>query len=185
MSIIDTLITDRTQADVDILNQLYAKPLDDWTDEEVYFYQYGTSEALEATDGELYDSDNELIVVGDGVVRGAYNADDLNRVGRAVRYLAEKLWRTSAVSIDVSARQDWHITSIPTAGAMSTYLNDIKTIRNTIGAYSSTPAVPSSASKLTYTSANNIEKILRDANERLDRTVEGWRYAGEIYAGEV
>lgn len=65
MSIIDTLITDRTQADVTKLKSLLSKPKAMWTNEE-------WSEFLLAKD------------------KGAYNAADLNRVQEAMEYLAER-----------------------------------------------------------------------------------------------
>lgn len=66
MSIIDTLITNRTQADVDALLVLYAKPKAMWTADEW----------------------NEFLL---GDHRGAYNASDMNRVLDALDYLAERV----------------------------------------------------------------------------------------------
>lgn len=66
MSIIDTLITDRTQAEVDALTALYAKPKSMWTADEW----------------------NEFLL---GNHRGAYNASDMNRVLDALDYLAERV----------------------------------------------------------------------------------------------
>lgn len=185
MSIIDTLITNRTQADVNRLNNLYAEGFDYWTADDLYFFLHGDPEALEAIDGTLVDSLDDDIIVGEGVIRGAYNEWDLNRVGRAVRYLADKCVRSTLSSLNVTARTDWHISSIPTTTDMTNLINDIKAIRNTIGAYSDTPAVPSNMSKLNYKTANNIEKILIDADRLLSNLTESWRYAGEVIAGEV
>lgn len=66
MSIIDTLITNRTQADVDALKALYAKPKFMWTADEW----------------------NEFLL---GNHRGAYNASDMNRVLDALDYLADRV----------------------------------------------------------------------------------------------
>lgn len=65
MSIIDTLITDRTQADVTKLKSLLSKPKAMWTQDEW----------------------SEFILARD---KGAYNATDLNRVQEAMEYLAER-----------------------------------------------------------------------------------------------
>lgn len=183
--IIDTLITDRTQADVDRLNRLYEEGFSYWTDEDLYFFLYGKAEPLSATDGDLIDSEDDPIIVGEGVVRGAYNEWDLNRVGQAVRYLRNKIQRTTLTELSVTARTDWTKTSIPTVTDMNAYLADIRTLRGAVGAYPDTPAVPSSASKMTYKSANDIEKILIDTNRRIDRIVESWLYVGEVVSGEV
>lgn len=61
------LITDRTQEDVDRVTELSQKPWDSFTAEEKAFWL--------------------------GVVKGAYNASDMNRVGTAVQYLTEELQR--------------------------------------------------------------------------------------------
>lgn len=185
MSIIDTLITDRKQSDVNRLNALYAEGFDYWTADDLYFFLHGDPEELAATDGTLVDILDDDIIVGEGVIRGAYNEWDLNRVGRAVRYLADKYVRSTLSSLNVTARMDWHVTSIPTTTDMTNLINDIKSIRSTIGAYSDTPAAPSSMSKLNYKTANNIEKILIDADRLLNSRTESWRYAGEIISGEV
>lgn len=66
MSIIDTLITDRSQADADALLALYAKPKAMWTTDEW----------------------NEFLL---GNHRGAYNASDMNRVLDALDYLADRV----------------------------------------------------------------------------------------------
>lgn len=65
MSIIDTLITDRTQADVTKLKSLLSKPRAMWTNEEW----------------------SDFILAKN---KGAYNATDLNRVQEAMEYLAER-----------------------------------------------------------------------------------------------
>ena len=65
MSIIDTLITDRTQADEERVEELAAKGYDAMTAEEKSEW--------------------------DGEMKGAYDASDLNRVESAVAYLAELL----------------------------------------------------------------------------------------------
>ncbi len=185
MSIIDTLVTNRTQADVNRLNTLYAEGFDYWTADDLYYFLHGDPEELEAADGALIDSLDDDIIVGEGVIRGAYNEWDLNRVGRAVRYLADKYEISTLSPLTVTARMDWHVTSIPTTTDMTNLINDIKKIRSTIGAYSDTPTAPSSMNKLNYKTANNIEKILIDASRLLDNQIDSWRYAGEVYAGEV
>lgn len=62
MSVIDKLITDRTQADVDTLTELLGKPFAQWTAEEAAWFRKASS-------------------------KGAYNYTDLNRVTEAMDYL--------------------------------------------------------------------------------------------------
>lgn len=184
MTIIDTLVTDRTQADVDTLNELYNKPFDSWTSDEKHFFLRGLAEILFGSDSQLEATDG-VLYVSDGYLKGAYNDSDLNRVGEAVEYLADKYQQVTLASLDVTARTDWGMDDIPTTADMVAYIADIQTIRENIGAYSTTPMAPTSMSKLTYMTANDIEEILIDADRRLDNMVDNWRYAGEIFAGEV
>ena len=184
MTIIDTLVTDRTQEDVNFLIDLYSKPFNEWTDEEIYIFLHGSAEILYGSDSQL-DATDGVLYVSDGFLRGAYNSHDLNRVGEAVAYLADRYGDITRNTLDVTARTDWTIEDIPTTADMVAYITDIKTIRNSIGAYSTTPAVPTSMNKLTFKIANDIEKILVDADRVLTSQVNNWLYAGEVIAGEV
>lgn len=58
MSILDTLITNRTQADVDALADLLSVPMADWTTE-------------------------QLAAFNQAISKGSYNYTDLNRVTQA------------------------------------------------------------------------------------------------------
>ena len=75
MSVIDTLIYDRTQADVDrvftLKNKILSGGLSVLSEEELAEYMAG--------------------------MKGAYNYNDLNRVGQAVSYLATRFILTEKV----------------------------------------------------------------------------------------
>jgi hypothetical protein len=49
---------------------------------------------------------------------------------------------------------------IPTDADMTRYLNNIRTLRGLVADVSAVPQVPTTMNKLTYTTANNIEKII-------------------------
>lgn len=66
MSIIDNLITDRSQSDVDALRTLLARGKANWTAEELAEFNLARS-------------------------KGAYNYTDLNRVTEAMDYINERL----------------------------------------------------------------------------------------------
>lgn len=66
MSIIDNLITDRSQSDVDALRALLARGKAKWTAEELAEFNLARS-------------------------KGAYNYTDLNRVTQAMDYINEQL----------------------------------------------------------------------------------------------
>lgn len=151
------LITDRTQADVNRVQELYSK------------FIRGT-----ATDAERQEYMNGL--------RGAYNASDMNRVGAAVSYVAER-FKSNGYVVEVTAKQDWQIGDIPQLPVLSEYLTDIANLRAVYNV-ASLPPVPDDMEKLTYQEANNIELILKMANDMIDRMIAAWIFSGEIYTGE-
>lgn len=166
MSIIDTLITDRTAGDVErvvYLTGLWvpnAQGVPQWT---------GTAAELsEWTAG----------------AKGAYNATDLNRVGEALLYLAGLL-NARGYTVTVSPKTDWTVADNPTATAMAHYLAQVSAIRDVIPLLPTTPAVPADLEGMTYMDANDIERILTDLDTLLANMAQAWFYCGEVYCGEV
>ena len=96
--------------------------------------------------------------------RGAYNYSDLNRVERAVMEISE------LAGLNLTTKTDWAMWDIPTKSDMTRYLNNIMTIRAYCG---STEALPTSMDNLTFTYANNIEKILLAAYTLVSAGVGG------------
>lgn len=86
--------------------------------------------------------------------KGAYNYSDLNRVERAVEEIAE------LAGLSLVTKTDWKMWDIPTDADMTRYLNNIRTLRGLVADVSAVPQVPTTMNKLTYTTANNIEKII-------------------------
>ena len=145
MSIIDTLITDRTQDDVDERN-----------------------------------------------AKGTYNASDLNRVGLAMNYVAERL-KSAGYDPHISPKTDWKDDEWVDLTAQAVYLGDLSELRKQFAMTESTPEVPprllaagiNTNDGLTYTWANDIEKILEDIDRLLTNASQAWFYSGDIYASEV
>lgn len=137
MSIIDTLVTDRTQADVSA-----------------------------------------------GNAKGAYNAADLNRVGAAMNYVADRL-RAAGYDPHIRPKTDWEETDCPSSSAMSRYLSNLAELRGQFAQEASTPAVPPDMEGLSWQEANDIEKILEDVDALLTNIAAAWFYSGEIYSGEA
>lgn len=159
------LIYDRTQADVDQWARLKAKGWAGMTDEERALWLAG--------------------------MRGAYNAADLNRVGRAMNELAARLRELpaellaylaernvaadplfevpyNAETLDFIQREDWTGADIPTPEELAEYLARVYLLRGTLEY--STDELPDSMGGLTYAGANAIEKALA----RLDPTITDW-----------
>lgn len=137
MSIIDTLVTDRTQADVDA-----------------------------------------------GNAKGTYNASDLNRVGAAMNYVADRL-KAAGYDPHISPKTDWKDDDWVDPAAQAVYLVDLAELRKQFTLYETTPEVSSDLEKLNYIEANSIEQILVDIDTLLTNIAAGWLYSGEIYSGEV
>ena len=155
-----TLVTDRTQADVNRVKQIAEK------------IKNGTA------------SESELTEWNAASLKGSYNATDLNRVGAAIQYVADRLVEFGyAVSID--PKLDWTSSDWPTPETTGTYLADLAELRSKFAMMQTTPTVPEDMEKLTYTEANNIEKILEDIDLLLTNTMQAWFYSGEVFSGEV
>lgn len=113
-----------------------------------------------------------------------YNAADLNRVGSAARYVADKIILYGGICV-VDPKTDWTMQDIPNEGQMEAYLADVAATRAAHSVYPTTPDVPGSMARLTVQAANAIERILHDVNALLVNAAAAWYYSGEIYGGEV
>ena len=139
--IIDTLITNRTQADVDYVNTLTAKWLA----------------------GTITNDEKTEWLAG---LKGAYNYTDLNRVGEAVEYVADIL-NQSGRSVSPTAKQDWTVADIPTVTQMSAFLSDLTLLKSSVRGV--TIQVPSNMNNLDYQTANRIEQLILAVYNAINR----------------
>lgn len=116
--------------------------------------------------------------------KGFYNASDLNRVGAAVQYVAER-FAAQGYTVAVRPKTDWLASDIPTASELETYRQNIAALHALLAVMPTTPETPDSMAGLTYTEANDIEQILLDLDTLLTNAALAWYQSGEIYAGEV
>ena len=116
--------------------------------------------------------------------KGFYNDSDLNRVGAAVQYVAER-FAAQGYAVTVSPKTDWLASDIPTASELETYRQNIASLRALLAVMPTTPEAPDSMRFLDYIKANNIEQILLDLDTLLTNAALAWYQSGEIYAGEV
>lgn len=152
------LITDRTKADVDALNAIYERPMAKWTEDELKWF-------------------NEAIQ------RGAYNDTDMNRVGIAVRFLAEEL-RRRGYAPNVQPKTDWTMADAPTLSQGETYRKNVETIRDAQGLESLKAwPLPRTLRNLNTEGANALEKALVETDKVFPRYT-AWT-SGEISCGEV
>lgn len=187
------LITDRTRADVAVLDKLYAKLQDGipWTEAEREWFMTG-------------------------LVKGAYNAEDLNRVTTAYKWLAGELQRRgyiasvqdipinhfvpiyetdengNLVTVEIDGflyyvtkevkrwtDQTWIDRDAPTQPQMSTYIQNVETVRSAQGLY--VPDIPYTMRKSTVEDWNKVEKALVETDAYFPDYF-AWT-AGEITAG--
>ena len=123
-------------------------------------------------------------LVTDRGIGSYYNAADLNRVGAAVNYIAER-FTAQGYGVIVHTKTDWTEKDIPTAAELETYRQNIASLRGLIAVMKSTPETPASMTALDYIKANDIERILLDLDTLLTNAALAWYQSGEIYAGEV
>lgn len=194
-TVIDTLVFDRTQADVNRVFTLKNKILS------------GGWSSLTGTEQAEY-------LAG---MKGAYNYPDMNRVGNAVAYIANRMTtlpgeletyrETAGVADDplfdvpydpddvvVSVVTNWTVSSVPTVSQINTYLNNLSVLRRQLTLPANAPVVPVSLDNMTFETANNIEQLLSiinttlttvetDLYARIDNTVASFAYAGAWYCG--
>lgn len=196
MSVIDTLVYDRTQADVDrvftLKNKILTGGLDALTVEEKAEYMAG--------------------------MKGAYNYTDMNRVGQAVAYIANRMtsipnelaaYRAekgvaddpiyhvpyNPSSVVVSAKTNWAMGDTPTQSLATAYLNDLVILRQQLSLPADAPAVPPTLDGLTFSVANDMEYLLfvidktlteveTELYSKIDRTVAAFYYANLYNSGE-
>lgn len=116
-------------------------------------------------------------------MKGRYEHSDLNRVGEAIAYLSGLL-SECGIYADVSPITDWAAGDRPNETQIERFFSDISAIRAALTMLSTTPPAPPGPN-LTYTQANNIEQILLDVEDAINRmALSGWG-CGEIGCGEV
>lgn len=108
--------------------------------------------------------------------------EDVNRVGEALNYVRDRLVSAAGYNLLTwTAKTDWTTADEPTASQMAEYLSHLSDCRMAMAV---TLEASAAMSHLTVSAANDIEKILQQCDDALNRLAKGWYYCGEIYAGE-
>lgn len=135
----------------------------------------------------ITDRTNADVLLGNE--KGKYAYTDLNRVESAVEEIQEQYKNAGNLPLNLTTKTDWKLPEVfnvndwPTASSMSRYLENIKKLAIALNV--STANLPTSMNKLTYSGANEIEKVLALANKRLLDAASIFSYSGELYTGEV
>lgn len=179
MSVIDTLITDRTQADVDWVKRVISGD----------FYRGG---GLRPTRNGSFNPSATLRAEYMAGMKGAYNYTDLNRVGNAVLFIKDRVQslldgidvynqshperrfstqiRGSLLSQIHDVKTDWSVEDIPNQIQMNTYVSNVRSLITAVFAMQASimlQKVPKTMNALTYVEANGIEHALVVANDRV------------------
>lgn len=187
-----TLITDRTAADVAKLAAVLAKHVDDWTAaDRMYFWngEGGFVGILTAEGDELWSTTDAVHAYeGDGLIRGAYNYTDLNRVTAAMDDLHGRLtaygYRTGYAPFETApGRLNWQEGDIPTREQFGAYLANLRALRGVLDLPAGTPRVPADAEELTYGEANDIEHMLNKVDFQVVTMATTFVPAGEAVSG--
>lgn len=113
-----------------------------------------------------------------------YNVSDLNRVGEAVRYLAER-FTGYGYAVTVNPKTDWTEDNVPTRKQLETYRRNIAELRRQLTVMAATPETPETMRALDYVKANDIERILQDLDRLITNMEQAWFFSGDLYAGET
>lgn len=111
-----------------------------------------------------------------------YNVSDLNRVGEAVRYLAER-FTGYGYAVTVNPKTDWTEDNVPTRKQLETYRRNIAELRRQLTVMAATPETPETMRRLTTAEANSIEAILLALNSILSKIHTAVRHCGVTVCG--
>ena len=152
-TILDTMITDRTQEDVNRVDELVAKGYQSFTDEEKTEW---------ATD-----------------MKGALNASDINRVIQATNYLAEHIKQYNYYARLQDIKQTWVVNDMPLKSELDTYVYNARQVL----AYGNLLDIPQNSSRLDYIGQNNIEKFMQRTPQFLGDAEKVKIHVGTCFAG--
>lgn len=141
----------------------------------------GVSVSVTTNSAVVLITDRTAADVSAGRRKGYYNTLDLIRVGEAMLY-AQGLLTQSGYGVSIAPKLDWQLSDIPTHAQMERYLSDIRTLRSAMDLLSSTPQAPGSASGLTWSKANDIEKIIESIEYTVEHVFAGLFRAGQFDA---
>ena len=157
---LENLITDRTLGDVEAVHSLTAA------------IKAGTA------------TEEQVSQYLNTIQKGAYTYRDLNRVEEAVQYVAERL-REFGYLPSLPITQSWNVEDKPSVEDFERYFSNVKTLRDAITVWGSTPEAPNDAVGFDYSKANALEQILVDVDQILTQISQAWFYSGDLFSAEV
>lgn len=125
-------------------------------------------------------------LVVDRVPGATYDWRDMNRVAEAMEYVAERL-RSLGWDVMVTPRY-YTRENFPTESAFAHYTEQLRKLHDVLPLPITTPTVPAVSTErpyMTVQEANDIEKILLDIEDVVQRTEAVYLFSGDVFAGEV
>lgn len=125
-------------------------------------------------------------LITDRKENAVYEYSDLNRVESAVREIYE-MFPELGISDALETKTNWGfpgnftIAEWPVESQMVRYLGNVKRLKEI---FPSKIMLPETMDSLTWTGANNIEKLLQEVFARIRGIKQIYRYSGEMFAGE-
>lgn len=160
MTILDTLITDRSDSDARLYNLLKDK------------IQQRTATAEEWS---LWET---------AQLKAAYNACDLNRIAKAIDYISE-LITSYGCMVNGSPKSDWEQGDIPSPDEIKEFNKAIQSILNSFPPTDPSISPPKAMSNMTIKMANDLEKLFIGIPGTLERISSAYEYCGTVFLGEV
>lgn len=116
--------------------------------------------------------------------KGNYNYVDLNRVESACEDLVERL-NSYGYYVDINTKTNWTEDDMPYKHEIDRIKNNIQALKDAYYVLTTTPNVPStSTSKMIYTQANDMEKILVDIDYLIRSMTQDFVYCGVCNCGQ-
>lgn len=120
-----------------------------------------------------HQSDNNFL-------KGAYNYTDLNRIEEWCEQIATEL-TNAGYSLSITTKTDWDMDDFPTQAELERIRSNVAAIKSKFFA---TTNVPSNLNNMTYTKANDLEKVLNEIWNNLYGTENYYVYSGVARAGQ-
>ena len=117
-----------------------------------------------------------------GGLKGSYNAGDLTRVDGNTAIIAQAVLAAS-LPVSVTGTKTWNMVDIPARIQMERIRQNVLALRNALPMPASLPAVPATLEQMTFTKANDIERILWMVNLLIDSIPKNMRYVNTFQVG--
>lgn len=113
-------------------------------------------------------------------LKGAYNYTDLNRIEEWCEQIATEL-TNAGYSLSITTKTDWDMDDFPTQAELERIRSNIAVLKSKFFA---TTNVPSNLNNMTYTKANDLEKVLNEIWNNLYGTENYYVHSGVARAGQ-